>query len=50
MSASIKPTFAPCLLKPIAKFTATVDFPTPPLPEATSMMFLILGKLFNPSF
>ena len=33
-----------------AKFTDTVDFPTPPLPLATAIYFLMLGNLgFSPS-
>ena len=30
-----------------ARFAATVDLPTPPLPEATAMMFLTPGRGFN---
>src|SRR6266540_122452 len=33
-SASINPTFAPNLRRAIARFTATVDLPTPPLFDA----------------
>ena len=36
MSASIKPTLYPWFFNAIAKFAATVDLPTPPLPEATA--------------
>jgi len=39
MSASRSPTLAPALLRAIAKFTATVDLPTPPFPLATAITF-----------
>ncbi len=39
MSASRSPTRAPCPDSARARFTATVDLPTPPLLEATAMMF-----------
>ena len=42
MSASIKPTFAPILLNPIAIFDEIVDLPTPPLPEVIAIIFFIL--------
>jgi hypothetical protein len=37
MSASSRPTFNPSADKPSARFTATVDLPTPPLPLATAI-------------
>ena len=40
ISASSKPTLYPCFAKAIARFALTVDFPTPPLPEATANTFL----------
>ena len=43
MSASISPTEAPVLASDTARLTATVLFPTPPLPEATTMTFLTPG-------
>ena len=39
MSASRMPTLAPCRAQASARFAATVDLPTPPLPEATATMF-----------
>src|ERR1700761_6999158 len=36
MSASSRPTRAPWSAQARARFTATVDLPTPPLPEATA--------------
>src|SRR5271166_6246448 len=36
MSASSTPTLSPLAFKPSAKLAATVDLPTPPLPEATA--------------
>jgi len=42
-SQSQRPTLAPVLASEMARFEATVDFPTPPLPEATAMIFLIPG-------
>ena len=44
MSASRRPTEAPCILSATARLAATVDLPTPPLPDATSTMFLTLGR------
>ena len=38
MSASSTPTLSPLSRKPSARFTAVVDLPTPPLPEATAMI------------
>jgi hypothetical protein len=43
MSASSMPTDAPSADSASARLTAVVDLPTPPLPEATAMMFLIPG-------
>jgi len=43
ISASKSPTEYPSSDSDKARPAATVDFPTPPLPEATKMMFLILG-------
>jgi hypothetical protein len=40
MSASSRPTLAPSAASASARFTAVVLLPTPPLPEATAMMFL----------
>ena len=37
------PTFAPSFESEIAIFTATVDLPTPPLPEETAIMFFTPG-------
>ena len=48
MSASSTPTDAPSAASASARFTAVVDLPTPPLPEATAMMFLIPGTSFTP--
>src|SRR4030066_233521 len=38
MSASSNPTFRPLLARATARFTATVDFPTPPLPLITTIL------------
>ena len=43
MSASRSPTLAPSIASATARFTDTVLLPTPPLPEATAMMFLTPG-------
>jgi hypothetical protein len=48
MSASSTPTDAPSAASASARFTAVVLLPTPPLPEATAMMFLIPGTSFTP--
>ena len=40
ISASINPTLAPCLARATAKLLATVDLPTPPLPDAMAIIFL----------
>ena len=39
MSASRMPTRKPFCWKPSARLTAVVDLPTPPLPEATAIMY-----------
>ena len=36
----MSPTFAPDRASAAAKFTATVDLPTPPFPEATAIICL----------
>ncbi len=43
MSPSIIATRPPAWLSAIARFTATVVLPTPPLPAPTAMMFLTPG-------
>src|SRR5712692_4547070 len=43
MSASSSPTFAPLMLSAHARLIATVDLPTPPLPEATAIACLTPG-------
>src|SRR3977135_906515 len=43
MSASMMPTLPPHLASAIAMLTATVVFPTPPLPAPTAMTFLTPG-------
>ncbi len=48
MSASSIPTVAPSAASASARFTAVVLLPTPPLPEATAMMFLIPATSFTP--
>ena len=42
------PTVAPSADSASARLTAVVDLPTPPLPEATAMMFLTPGISFTP--
>ena len=42
MSRSNNPVLCPALERAAAKFKAIVDFPTPPFPLATAMMFLML--------
>ena len=39
MSASSRPTLAPACASATARLTLTVHLPTPPLPDATAMMF-----------
>src|SRR5438309_3009001 len=43
MSASSRPTRAPEVCSDAARLTATVDLPTPPLPDATAMMCFTPG-------
>ncbi len=43
MSASMMPALRPMAWKPSARLTATVDLPTPPLPEATATMCFTPG-------
>src|SRR5436190_21709211 len=38
------PTLRPSAARPSARFTAVVDLPTPPLPEATAMMAPTPGR------
>ena len=48
-SASNTPTRAPIFASAVAKLAVVVDLPTPPLPDATAMMFftpLIVGMPF----
>src|SRR5436190_6657759 len=45
MSASSSPTEAPLLRSAAARLTATVDLPTPPLPEATAIVCLTPGRI-----
>src|SRR2546430_7817782 len=47
MSASRTPTRAPWAAQASARFTATVDLPTPPLPEATATMLRISPSGFR---
>src|SRR5947199_7181302 len=44
MSASIRPTRWPCWCSARARFVATVDLPTPPLPLATATRCLTPGR------
>uniref|UniRef100_W8C0A8 Uncharacterized protein n=1 Tax=Ceratitis capitata TaxID=7213 RepID=W8C0A8_CERCA len=44
ISASNNPTRFPILARLTARFTATVDFPTPPFPEATTTISVTPGK------
>ncbi len=44
MSASSSPVAKPCRASATARFTATVDLPTPPLPEATATMAFTSGS------
>ncbi len=48
MSASSSPTVAPSAASASARFTAVVLLPTPPLPDATATMFLMLGISCTP--
>src|SRR5580693_52881 len=47
MSASIKPTLDPDRPSATARFTATVDLPTPPLPIDTAMIRPRFGYAFG---
>src|SRR5579859_120409 len=47
MSASSRPTVAPESRSAAARFTATVDLPTPPLPEAMAMVCLAPGTAWS---
>jgi hypothetical protein len=38
---------APCLERANAKLTAVVDFPTPPLPDATQRMCFTFSNFFK---
>ena len=46
MSASKTPTLNPILANVTARLAVIVDFPTPPFPEATAMIFEIPGICF----
>ena len=48
MSASSSPTRRPCAASATARFTAVVDLPTPPLPEATATIFATSGSSIGP--
>jgi len=48
MSASSIATLAPSDLRASARLTAVVDLPTPPLPEATAIIFLTPGSASTP--
>src|SRR3989441_482392 len=45
MSASSRPTSAPALRSAAAMLTATVDLPTPPLPDAIAIVCLTPGRI-----
>src|SRR6267143_6894025 len=45
MSASRRPTVAPLLRSAAARLTATVDLPTPPLPDATAIVCFTPGRI-----
>ena len=42
----MRPTFAPARIRATARFAATVDLPTPPLPLATATVFFTCGIRF----
>src|SRR5437868_9092932 len=44
MSASSTPTSWPSVANAAARFTVSVDLPTPPLPDATAMMRVVAGS------
>ena len=48
MSASRMPTLAPSWASARPRLTATVDFPTPPLPDATAIRLLIPSNGLRP--
>ena len=48
MSLSMRPTASPCRASAAARLTATVDLPTPPLPEATATMLFTPGRSIRP--
>ena len=48
MSLSMRPTASPCRASAAARLTATVDLPTPPLPEATATMLFTPGSSIRP--
>jgi hypothetical protein len=48
MSASSMPTVAPSAASASARLTAVVLLPTPPLPDATAMMFFTPGSSCTP--
>src|SRR6267143_1139152 len=47
MSASSSPTLAPLTPRAQARLIATVDLPTPPLPEATAITCLTPGNIWS---
>src|ERR1051325_1940815 len=50
MSASTSPVLAPIFPRAMARFVETVDFPTPPFPDATAIIFLTADKDSEPVF
>ena len=50
ISASNKPTLEPDFDRDIARLLLTVDFPTPPFPEAIAMIFVFVFKTYFESF
>ena len=50
MSASITPTRIPLRASSAAKFTVTVDLPTPPLPDATITTLAVGGTAVSGAF
>src|ERR1700733_3357959 len=48
MSASMSPTRNPSLTSAMARLTASVVLPTPPLPDPTAMMFATPGSVCGP--
>ena len=48
MSASSRPTRAPSSARASARFTAVVDLPTPPLPDATAITLRMPGSGCSP--